>query len=151
MKHLCWGCQQRWVGHDSDLKGCRRDLIDEKSSKPVSAGKNSRTFGLRGQHLKPCGRGRHPFFSSSNGIQATVPAGERAASSLCSFGPSANSTVPCQQCRSPPQESRRGFGAQPVPIQHDCNSGACDALCTRCSWLVASQAGIWVVAMEKCS
>lgn len=44
MKQLGEGCQQRRVGHGSDLKGCRRDWDDEKHSKPSLAGKNNRNF-----------------------------------------------------------------------------------------------------------
>lgn len=102
------------LGMSTEVKGCRRDWNDGKSSKPVSAGKNSRTFGLRGQHLKPCDKGLCPFFSSSKPYTSNCTCEEESTQlpvqpqSLCQW----HHTVPVAWV--PPWQSRRGLSAQPA-------------------------------------
>lgn len=75
-KQLTLKSEAGLLGMSTEVKGCGRDWNYGKSSKPVSAGKNSRTFGLRGQHLKPCDKGLCPFFSSSKPYTSNCTCGE---------------------------------------------------------------------------
>lgn len=137
------------LGMSTEVKGCRRDWNYGKSSKPVSAGKNSRTFGLRGQHLKPCDKGLCPFFSSSKPYTSNCTCGEESTQlpvqlqALCQW----HHTVPVAWV--PPGRADGDSAPSLRTHHHDSARGVCDALCTPRSRLVASQAGIWVVAMEK--